>query len=146
MPSTYQMPRNGAASSGQCSEYTRAPRDPAAKPPAAPASRRRVGASPRIAQKIPTNNGVDINAMRNGQTPAVYPKIKTERSRGSAVSNATAASSNIAPAGASPRSRQPGDREQASVAERGAKGFLAPEHLHRHVAQQRRPDSEPRGH
>ena len=49
--------------------------------------------------------------MRNGQTPAVCPKIKTERSRGSVVSNATAASSHIATTGAATAiGTQPGRR------------------------------------
>ena len=44
MPSRYQIARNGASISGQCSAYISAPTDPANKPAAAPASASRVGA------------------------------------------------------------------------------------------------------
>src|SRR5882757_9673312 len=57
MPRRYQIPINGAVSSGQCKEYASAPKDPAANPRAAPVERSCVGANPRTAQTKATNSG-----------------------------------------------------------------------------------------
>jgi hypothetical protein len=76
IPSRYQTPINGAVSSGQCKEYTSAPKDPAANPAAAPAARSCVGASPRSTQTKATNSGArDPRFPRATATYACAGKI-----------------------------------------------------------------------
>ena len=91
IPTRYQTPRNGAASSGQYNEYTSAPVAAAAKPAAAPARRNCVGANPRKAQKKPMKSGIDAHGISREHSRAIWPKINEPRSWRGALTNATAA-------------------------------------------------------
>lgn len=112
------MPMNGAASSGQCREYTRAPMDPAANPAIPPVRRNRVGASPLRAPINAKKTGVATMAMRKGQTRAVRPKISNARPGGGVLNSTTPASAHMAitgsamPTGIKPRGR-PGRAKRA---------------------------------
>src|SRR5450830_294009 len=74
MPSTYQKPIKLAAISGQCRQYTRAAALPDAKPAAAPARRKRVGAIWRISFNTAAMMGADSMAIRKGQARQVVPQ------------------------------------------------------------------------
>ena len=64
-----------------------------------PASGRRVGASPRMAQNEATSRGSDSMAISQGQEVQVSPKIIGGRSTGAAPASATKAMAQMANTG-----------------------------------------------
>jgi len=157
-------PRLRLRSGSLCPARTRCPetalraRDSAANTPGRPGiggeTARRAGQpqarrrQSRIAQKNTDEQRSRYQRDAERANARGLPEDQDGTIRGSAVSNAhrrqqphrddRRGNRHRDPTGASARSRKAGDREQASGAERGAKGFLGPEHRHRQVAQQRR--------
>src|SRR2546422_1043938 len=65
IPSEYQVRTKVAETSGQCRQYMVAAKAPEARPAAAPAAARLVGASWRNDQSMPANTGAASRVTRN---------------------------------------------------------------------------------